>query len=185
MGTPKREQATFLLEGLSPADVERLEANGGTLESHGRRGIYLSDTPPGVPKEMIVRSLPGDQVSFLRPWLKQNIIDVLHDEYLKLAPVSVTRQKKALAGWVKAKQRRADVEQALRDESVAWKRRREELEEAIEASKRAEFTASEEVLRTHGRGPVEIGGVTWDPGQNSGNCYFVPRRTKKEEADES
>jgi len=174
----KKKLVTFLLEGLTLDQIADLD-EAGRVEYYGRRAIFVSERPPKVDRHLIVRDFPGDQVDFLKPWLEQNVVDLLHDEYLLSAPVPQARQKKAVAVWAKVKQRRTEAERALKEEGIVWKRRRDELEKIIEESKDVEVAASEELIRTHGRGPIEINGVTWDPGQNSGRCYFIPRRKKE------
>lgn len=166
-------------EGL----MSELTAWSEKLEVNGSRVLALVAGDAVLPvslRSYVVSSLDGDHRAMIRSWLSQNALEALHQEYLDRSPVSPKKQQSAVAGWTKARRNVTAAEQGLRDGVVALRaelaRRKVKLEEAVKAAKMVEYRASAEVVRTHGNGPVQIEGVSWDPHERGGQCYLVPRR---------
>jgi hypothetical protein len=174
-------QQTFIMDGVPPHHLPGLKALAvaSLYEHHNGRVILVAESIPKALKKFLVRVVDGDLFSVMRPWTQQNVIDGFHGEYLQNAPVPALKQKSALVAWAKARDKLAAREMAFEKWRLARKTQKDLLVAAIEEAKQAEHVASADLVRTHGKGPINHEGITWFPNQSCGRCYMVPNRQKE------
>jgi len=157
--------STYLLENLTPGMVERIQRmRPEVFEVRRARGILVSCLAP--PEEVTARVLPGNNADVVQSWIERGIAEDLKDEYHRTKPSDDAREE-AISGWKVARKERAESENALRRLNVE----RDRLLRRVKEAKEREYTASAELVRTHGRKSIMIDGCFWDM-VSSGDTVF-------------
>jgi hypothetical protein len=130
---------TYLLEASSRRELEAVIPKEVKRKDIRRRRAVVVTDQRGIPQTMVKSVFPGDVFEAHRKlWLSYTRLDELHEEYLTLSPVPPPQVISAERVWLKA-----------------YEKRRYHEQEA-ERCKKEEYRASEDVIRTHGKGPVVI-----------------------------
>jgi hypothetical protein len=135
----------------------------GTVTVYGDRAIVVTSHPP--PKRLVVEKFDGNQLEVRISWLESTVLNDLHTEYKKAAPIPARTQRAAIDGLLKADR---ELAKALK---------------AVDKAKKKQRQAAARIVRTHGKAPVVIKGVTYDPSCRRGydEVWLVPRVPAKGE----
>jgi hypothetical protein len=90
-------------------------------------------------------------------WLKSNVVEELHDQHLEKR-VTPAQRKRAIEAFGKAQDQLENAEHSLRS-----------------AKARVEVV-TRKLLLTVGKGPVVIGGATWDPSHVRERLVYLRRK---------
>lgn len=170
---------TYLLEGDPEELVAAIPARHHAKLVRWRRACVLTDQPV-FPEDLIQERHPGDHFEALsRRWCDHNLLDDLHDEYVKNSPVPRRRAAQAVEKWESYRKAQKALEKSLEAEQARHQARLMEIARARRAAVVGEYQAAERIVQTHGRAPLVVGGVVFDPmlGPNGTTVFYRPRKT--------
>ena len=101
---------TYLLEAKTSGALEKLGTRVSGLYLHRRlRAILVSEKAP--PKRFVREVRSGNQFQeYQDRWLNRSVLDELHEEYVRAAPVNPRTQQAALRRWHKVRKDRAKAQ---------------------------------------------------------------------------
>ena len=171
---------TYLLEGTHEALEAAIPARHHAKLLRWRRACVVTDQ--AVPAGLVRESHAGDHFEALsRRWCDRNLLDDLHDQYVKSSPVPRRKMVAAIEAWEEARERQERVKRSLVGERARHQQKIEDLNQALATAEADEYKSAQGVVRTHGKAPVVIRGLVYDPMLcfNGTTVFYRPRKGQK------
>lgn len=161
---------TYLLEAADPSELAPIKKHSRVFDAKKLRAIAVSTTRPKQ-ASIIKRVLDGDQYTLVRSWLTRNVLDDLHDTYLRNVPISRQKQGAAIRKWKDAKRARVKAKRDIARAAELKKKAKVELQKAIGVERKASIA----LIETHGRQPLVLDGVTFDASYSGESIFWTKR----------